>query len=838
MDPFAFFKIAPNLTWRDAQPTEAADGTSAPGLTADDGGDGFAQLVSGSVKPTGQSLPPATPETAAPQTEAVGRTGEDAPAEAIQVLESGRAQYWRNLLGAGEGDARGSAPAAYEPQEWVDSPVDRAAAEASSVAGEVQVAAQTTLAASRAAPPPALSPIVASAIDSPTADQGAEIAPIAPDDEPPRARHSAGAPSHHAVSPIDARTLASPPAPVAQHTNVISDAPGERLTHAAAARDSQSLPPAQDVAANRVAPTGARVPVEGAVAPNRGSEIALENSGPAQNTLGSITPEQRVPPATIGSAQVSAPESEARPPVAGSSARSVTNPSPTGRAQDVAAEVTSDRAQSAGTLVAERGATSQSPVARATEGVGKDAIGKDAIVVPDPTAALPKRQAPEPATHPAASETLPPSGEAARGRPADWTAVPAAVAEALTESGSVISITARSAAPVLAPEPSEAAATAPSLPVAPRTAGATPAPDLVAQAVAPTMTAEEESLAPAHAGKIAERNSDGRAVLADTAPDQFGATQTADSAAVASPKTTIETFAANPVPSQVPRTPEQPADVPTDPEALTPSQVSQGSVTRPSEAPSSAQTGTAAAPAGPGPAAVEEIASTPEPRANDRRDRREDRIEGAISTGGNAPDKPMQATAQVDGSAARSGQIASGSAAPAAAAAPVDASASVSPSAPSFAPQVGGSTQAPVPTSVAASAPPPPALQIATAVASEGPSASHIDVSLSPEELGHVRLRLAHGEAGLSVTITADRPETLDLLRRNIETLARDFQDIGYGDVNFSFGDQPRQERPIPSADRGFSPAQPDFLTERDPDPTAPLHPQSRLPDGGLDLRI
>lgn len=131
-----------------------------------------------------------------------------------------------------------------------------------------------------------------------------------------------------------------------------------------------------------------------------------------------------------------------------------------------------------------------------------------------------------------------------------------------------------------------------------------------------------------------------------------------------------------------------------------------------------------------------------------------------------------------------------------------------------------------------------PSQQIATAVAIDRPDAAQIDVSLSPEELGQVRLRLNYSDLGLSVSITAERPETLDLLRRNIDSLARDFQELGYGDVNFSFGDQSRQDRPTPSPRaEGFGWAQGEIA--RGETGSAPLSPlDNRPPGSGLDLRI
>jgi len=63
-----------------------------------------------------------------------------------------------------------------------------------------------------------------------------------------------------------------------------------------------------------------------------------------------------------------------------------------------------------------------------------------------------------------------------------------------------------------------------------------------------------------------------------------------------------------------------------------------------------------------------------------------------------------------------------------------------------------------------------------------------IEVTLSPEELGRVRLTMSPADAGLAVLVQADREETLELLRRNIDILARELADQGYGALDFSFG--------------------------------------------------
>lgn len=62
-----------------------------------------------------------------------------------------------------------------------------------------------------------------------------------------------------------------------------------------------------------------------------------------------------------------------------------------------------------------------------------------------------------------------------------------------------------------------------------------------------------------------------------------------------------------------------------------------------------------------------------------------------------------------------------------------------------------------------------------------------VEISLSPEELGRVRLAVSHSEAGILVSVLAERPETIDLMRRHINSLEAAFQEIGYSDIAFSF---------------------------------------------------
>jgi len=125
------------------------------------------------------------------------------------------------------------------------------------------------------------------------------------------------------------------------------------------------------------------------------------------------------------------------------------------------------------------------------------------------------------------------------------------------------------------------------------------------------------------------------------------------------------------------------------------------------------------------------------------------------------------------------------------------------------------------------------AQQIAVSVsASEG---GQTDLRLNPEELGRVRLSLSGGEGILTVSITAERPETADLLRRHIDSLAREFAAMGYEDVGFHFeGETSRdrdQGRGGPQGHAAPGQAMPDA---HEP----PAQGPALLLGGGLDLKL
>lgn len=61
------------------------------------------------------------------------------------------------------------------------------------------------------------------------------------------------------------------------------------------------------------------------------------------------------------------------------------------------------------------------------------------------------------------------------------------------------------------------------------------------------------------------------------------------------------------------------------------------------------------------------------------------------------------------------------------------------------------------------------------------------ELQLSPAELGKVRLILTTQDAGLVISVMAERPEIQDLLRRHIDVLGQEFGQLGYQDISFEF---------------------------------------------------
>ena len=77
-----------------------------------------------------------------------------------------------------------------------------------------------------------------------------------------------------------------------------------------------------------------------------------------------------------------------------------------------------------------------------------------------------------------------------------------------------------------------------------------------------------------------------------------------------------------------------------------------------------------------------------------------------------------------------------------------------------------------------------------------------VELTLSPAELGRVEITMQSRDGGMSVSLNAERPETLELLRRHIDLLAADMRQLGMTDLSFSFGREPAGD-PSPGEGEG-----------------------------------
>ncbi len=116
-----------------------------------------------------------------------------------------------------------------------------------------------------------------------------------------------------------------------------------------------------------------------------------------------------------------------------------------------------------------------------------------------------------------------------------------------------------------------------------------------------------------------------------------------------------------------------------------------------------------------------------------------------------------------------------------------------------------------------------------------------VEITLKPAELGRVQISMSTGEQGVVVHVNAERPETIDLLRRHIDQLASEFQDIGYGQSEFHFGGtgsdayHDKADNNAPDASRPSDPvnAEPTHKNETDH-----IAMQNRIDLDRVDIRI
>ena len=112
-----------------------------------------------------------------------------------------------------------------------------------------------------------------------------------------------------------------------------------------------------------------------------------------------------------------------------------------------------------------------------------------------------------------------------------------------------------------------------------------------------------------------------------------------------------------------------------------------------------------------------------------------------------------------------------------------------------------------------------------------------VDVTLRPDELGRLTLNMATQDGTITVTVTAERPETLELLRRNADLLLAEARAAGFDQVDLSF------------SSHGGSPGERSHESDNGPHPLAavPVQQPERFADsptaraqatGRLDIRL
>ncbi|MEM9754619.1 MAG: flagellar hook-length control protein FliK [Pseudomonadota bacterium] len=108
------------------------------------------------------------------------------------------------------------------------------------------------------------------------------------------------------------------------------------------------------------------------------------------------------------------------------------------------------------------------------------------------------------------------------------------------------------------------------------------------------------------------------------------------------------------------------------------------------------------------------------------------------------------------------------------------------------------------------------------------------EIALDPPELGRVRVVVTEVAGGLSLTVSAERPETLDLFRRHAALLGAEFAREGLADARFEFsgndrggGQRDADADPAPAGD-----------TPDTPDTNFSVAPTRIAAGGTLDLRL
>jgi hypothetical protein len=109
-----------------------------------------------------------------------------------------------------------------------------------------------------------------------------------------------------------------------------------------------------------------------------------------------------------------------------------------------------------------------------------------------------------------------------------------------------------------------------------------------------------------------------------------------------------------------------------------------------------------------------------------------------------------------------------------------------------------------------------------------------VELTLDPVELGKVRFDFTTANDRITINLSVERPETLDLLRRHAELLRSEFRDAGFDGSNLNFSQWSQRGHPGSAASHPFPEADVSGPSKPDPSPT----PTNTATGQGLDLRL
>lgn len=114
-----------------------------------------------------------------------------------------------------------------------------------------------------------------------------------------------------------------------------------------------------------------------------------------------------------------------------------------------------------------------------------------------------------------------------------------------------------------------------------------------------------------------------------------------------------------------------------------------------------------------------------------------------------------------------------------------------------------------------------------------------VELTLSPEELGRLRMSFQTEGSAMHVVLSFERPDTLDLMRRHIDQLAQDMRELGMSDVSFTFQQQTSEGGGDTHSDDGAATPSHTPQFDRQVAPEGPMpHALNLAGRAGVDIRV